>query len=365
MKPTKVDLQGIESRIVALPLPAAVYTGLAAGLKGSIYFLEIPESGRFGERGATLSRWTLEERKTEKLAEHVESFELSANGEKMLLALSRPRSETGDTPPGGGGQPAWVIAPANAPVKAGEGVLSLADMKVRVDPPAEWEQMYHEVWRIERAYFYDPNFHGTDTVAEENHFEPYVASMASRADLNYIFQEMLGAFSVGHLRGTGGAIPEAKKVPGGLLGADYEIKNNRYCIAKIYTGGPFNPRDKAPLAQPGLNVNVGDCILAIEGEDLTAAVDIQQPLESTAGKVISLRIGSSDGKNAHDISVTPVASEAGLRLVDWIESNQKKVDELSGGKLAYVYLPDTGRRRVHQFQPLLLRPDREAGRGHR
>jgi tricorn protease len=340
-KPVKVDLDGIEKRIVALPLPTGVYESVTGGLKGSIYFTERPESGRFGDRGATLSRWTPEDRKTEKLAEHVEKFELSANGEKMLLALGHPRPDGSEPPPGGGPKPTWVIVPANAPVKAGEGALSFADVKMRVEPHAEWAQMYHEVWRIERAFFYDSNFHGTNTVADEKKYEPYVESIASRADLNYIFQEMLSAFSVGHLRGNGGQIPDAKHVPGGLLGADYVIKNNRYCIAKIYTGGDFNPRDKAPLAQPGLNVKVGDCILAIEGQDLTADMDIQQPLEGTAGKVISVRIAGEDGK-PRDISVTPIASEAALRNVDWIEGNQKKVDQLSGGKLAYVYLPDTG-----------------------
>jgi tricorn protease len=341
-KPVKVDLEGIEDRIVAMPLPASVYTGLTAGLKGSIYFTERPESGRSNDRGATLSRWTPEERKTEKLSEHVEAFELSANGEKMLLALGHPRPEGAPMPPAGGGKPTWVIVPANAPVKAGEGALSFGDVKMRVEPHAEWAQMYHEVWRIERAFFYDPNFHGTNTVADEKKYQPYVESIASRADLNYIFQEMLSAFSVGHLRGNGGQIPDAKHVPGGLLGADYEIKGNRYCIAKIYTGGDFNPREKAPLAQPGLNVKVGDCILDINGQELTAEMDIQEPLEGTAGKVISLRIAGEDGKNPRDISVTPVASEAAMRNVDWIEGNQKKVDRLSGGKLAYVYLPDTG-----------------------
>jgi len=341
-KPVKVDLEGIEKRIVAMPLPASVYTGLAGGLKQSIYFTEEAESGRFTGGGATLSRWTPEERKTEKLADHVEHFELTANAEKMLLALGHPRPDGSDLPPGGGPKPTWVIVPANAPVKAGEGVLSFADVKMRVDPHAEWAQMYHEVWRIERAFFYDPNFHGTNTVADEKKFEPYVQSIASRADLNNIFQEMLSAFSVGHLRGNGGQIPNAKKVPGGLLGADYEIKGNRYCIAKIYTGGDFNPRDKAPLAQPGLNVKVGDCILDLNGQELTADMDIQQPLEGTSGKVISVRIGNADGKNARDISVTPIPSEAALRNVDWIDGNQKKVDQLSGGKLAYVYLPDTG-----------------------
>ncbi len=342
VKPVKVDLAGIESRIVALPLPPAAYTGLEAGLKGSIYFLEIPTSGRFGGGGATLSRWTLEDKKTEKLAEHVENFQVSANGEKMLLAIASHGPEDGSGGPGGGGPPAWIIAPANVPVKPGEGALNLGDVKVKVNPPEEWAQMYHEVWRIERAYFYDPSFHGTDTVADEHHFEPYVASIASRADLNYIFQEMLGAFSVGHLRGNGGEIPEAKKVPGGLLGADFEIRNNRYCVKKIYTGGLFNPREKAPLAQPGLNIAVGDCIVAIEGQELTGEMDIQQLLEGTAGKVINVRVGSGEGKNARDVSVTPVGSEATLRNIDWIESNQKKVDKLSDGKLAYVYLPDTG-----------------------
>jgi tricorn protease len=338
VKPIKVDLAGIESRIVALPLPAANYAALAAGKKGSIYFLE--ETAPAGTPGGslTLSRWMLEDRKTEKLAEHVESFQISADGEKMLLAISHRNPESME----GGGPPSWVIVPANAPVKPGDGDLSFADLKVHVDPAAEWMQMYHEVWRIERSYFYDPHFHGTDTVADERRFEPYVASIASRADLNYIFQEMLGAFSVGHLRGFGGKIPTGPHIPGGLLGADYAINNNRYCLAKIYTGGRFNPHAKAPLAQPGLNVAVGDCIVAINGMDLDASVDIQRPLEGTAGHVISLRIASADGKNPRDISVTPIASEATLRNIDWIEGNQEKVDKLSDGKLAYVYLPDTG-----------------------
>jgi tricorn protease len=342
VKPIKVDLAGIENRIVALPLPTADYVALAAGKKGSIYFLQNTDPVGTEGGAPTLSRWILEDRKTEKLAERVDSFEISADGEKMLLAMSNRKPDAADAPPGGGGPPTWVIVPANAPVKPGEGALSFADLQAHVDPAAEWMQMYHEVWRIERAYFYDPHYHGTDTAADERRFEPYVASIASRADLNYIFQEMLGAFSVGHLRGTGGAIPTAKHVPGGLLGSDYAINNNRYCLAKIYTGGKFNPTAKAPLAQPGLSVAAGDCILAINGLDLDASIDIQKPLEGTAGHVISLRVASADGKNPRDISVTPVATEAGLRNIDWIEGNQRKVDQLSAGKLAYVYLPDTG-----------------------
>ena len=177
---------------------------LGTGLKGSIYFLSAPPATEDIDGTGTLSRWTEEDRKTEKLAEHVESFELSADGNKMLLAIAKAKD---DNTPGEGGPPTWVVAPADAPIKPGDGVLNLSDLKVRVEPKAEWAQMYHEVWRIERAYFYDSNFHGTDTVADEKRFEPYVAAIALRADLNYIFQEMLGALSVGHLRGHGGRFP--------------------------------------------------------------------------------------------------------------------------------------------------------------
>jgi tricorn protease len=341
-KLTKVDLNGIETRAVALPLPSAAYLALAAGTHGSLYFLVRSELGRAEDRAATLSRWTLEDRKTEKLAERIEHFELSADGEKMLLAVSNRKPDGPPEPAGEETKPTWVIVPASAPVKAGDGALVLTALQVRVDPAAEWKQMYHEVWRIERSYFYDPNFHGAPTVADERRYEPYVASIASRADLNYIFQDMLGEFSVGHLRGGGGAIPRAHRVPGGLLGADYAVRGNRYCLAKIYSGGDFNPHENAPLAQPGLNLGAGDCILAINGQELLSSVDIQQPLEGTAEHAITLRVASGNGGKVRDVTVVPVASEANLRHTDWIESNRRKVDQMSGGKLAYVYLPNTG-----------------------
>ena len=348
-KPIKVDLNGIESRAVALPLPSAAYLALAAGTHGSLYFLVRSEVGRTEDRAATLSRWTLEDRKTEKLAERIEYFELSADGEKMLLAVSNRKPDAPPEPAGEEARPTWVIVPANAPMKSGEGTLALTALQVRVDPAAEWMQMYHEVWRIERSYFYDPNFHGAPTVADERRYEPYVASIASRADLNYIFQEMLGEFSVGHLRGGGGAIPRAHRVPGGLLGADYAIHGNRYCLAKIYSGGDFNPHENAPLAQPGLNLRAGDCILAINGQELSSSEDIQQPLEATAEHAITLRIAPGNGGKVRDVTVVPVATEASLRHTDWIDSNRRKVEQMSGGKLAYVYLPNTGGEGFRDF----------------
>lgn len=347
---TAIDLAGlslstIAMRTVPLPLPPRGYSALRAGKPGMLYFLE-REAERFqGPRTATLSRWVLEDRKKEELTKHVASFELTADGEKMLIATLPPSA---DMPSAGGDAPKpkyAIVAAGKMKADASDdekGELDLSSLSVRTDPKAEWAQMYREVWRIQRAYFYDPGFHGVDTVAAEQRYRPYVDGLQSRGDLNYVFQEMLTGLSVGHLRGSGGAIPSADKVPGGLLGADYVVRGNRYCIGRIYAGSPWAPEIKAPLGQPGLNVKPGDCILAINGDPLTATTDIQQPLEGTAGKAVTLRIAAANGGAARDVVVVPAKSESELRNLAWIEDNRRKVDQLSGGKLAYVYLPDTG-----------------------
>jgi tricorn protease len=347
--PTAIDLadlpvEAIARRIVALPLPAGQYRDLQAGKPGTLYFLRASDESGDGDGAprATLARWTLEDKKSEPLAENVAQYELSADGQKLLVGFAP--SGPPAAPGGAARRPSYVIAAADKPVKASDpdGRLKLESLEVRVDPPAEWAQMYREVWRIERAYFYDPAFHGYDTVAAERRLQPYLASIQSRADLNYLFQEMLTGFSIGHLRGSGGAIPNPRRVPGGLLGADYTIRAGHYCISKIYDGGSWSPDARAPLAQPGLNVALGDCILAINGNAIGADMDIQQPLEGLAGQAAVLRIAPAGGGAPRDVTVLPIASEARLRNLDWIEGNRRRVAELSGGKLAYVYLPDTG-----------------------
>jgi len=337
-KPVRIDLEHIEDRVVALPLPPAGYADLQAGKEGTLYLLE--GGGRFGaERGWTLTRFELKTKKPEKLADHLAGFDLSFDGKKMLLEMAQRES---DDPLASGPAPTFLIVPADAPAKLGEGKLDLSRMEVRVDPRAEWRQMFHEIWQIERSFFYDPHYHGVDTVAEEAKFKPYLDQVGSRSDLNYLFQEMLGDFSIGHLRGLGGAIPRANHVPGGLLGADYEIVDGRYRIKRIYTGEHWNPDAHAPLAEPGLKVVAGDFILAIGGEDLRGSDDIQRLLEGTAGTQVVLKIASdASGKGTHDVSVTPIGGDLNLRNLAWIEANRHKVQELSGGKLAYIYLPDT------------------------
>ena len=346
-KPVKVDLEHLEDRAVALPLPPASYTGLAAGKEGTLYLLE--GGGRFAsEHGQTLTRFVLKTKKSEKLADHIAGFDLSFDGEKMLLSMAHEEPE--GAPTGTGPAPTFVIVPADSPVKPGEGKLDLSKMEVRVDPRAEWRQMFHEIWQIERSFFYDPHYHGVDTVAAEAKYKPYLDEVGSRSDLNYLFQEMLGDFSIGHLRGTGGTIPRPHHVPGGLLGADYEIVSGRYRIQRIYTGEHWNPRAHAPLAEPGVNVKAGDFILAIDGKDLTGSDDIQRLLEGTAGTQVVLKIAAdASGKDSHDVTVTPIADDLTLRNLAWIEANRRKVQELSAGKLAYVYLPDTAQGGLTNF----------------
>lgn len=338
-KPVNIDLEHLEDRAVALPLPPNAYTDLAAGKEGTLYLLE--GGGRFQtERGQTLTRFDLKTKKSEKLADHIAGFDLSFDGNKMLLEIAQGESEAAQA--AGGAVPTFVIVPADAPVKPGEGKLELSRMEVRVDPRAEWRQMFHEIWQIERSFFYDPHYHGVDTVAEEAKFKPYLDQVGSRSDLNYLFQEMLGAFSIGHLRGFGGTIPHPNRVPGGLLGADYEIANGRYRIKRIYTGEHWNPQAHAPLAQPAVKIAEGDFILAVGGQDLSGSDDIQRLLEGTAGTQVTLRIASdASGKDARNVTVTPIGDDLSLRNLAWIEANRRKVQELSGGKLAYIYLPDT------------------------
>jgi tricorn protease len=338
-KPVKIDLEHLQDRAIALPLPPRDYTGLAAGKEGILYLLE--SGGRFqGEHGQTLTRFVLKTKKPEKLADHIAGFDLSFDGNKMLLEMAHDEPEGPQAAEGP--VPTFVIVPADAPVKHDEGKLELSKMEVRVDPRAEWRQMFHEIWQIERSFFYDPHYHGVDTVAAEAKYKPYLDEVGARSDLNYLFQEMLGDFSIGHLRGNGGTIPHPNRVRGGLLGADYEIVDGRYRIEHIYTGEHWNPQAHAPLADPGVSVREKDFILAIGGRDLSGSDDIQRLLEGTAGTQVVLKIATdASGKDAHDVTVTPIADDLSLRNLAWIEVNRRKVQELSAGKLAYVYLPDT------------------------
>jgi tricorn protease len=331
-KPTKVDLDGIGQRIIALPLPARNYTGLSAGKAGTIFLeekstLPILDSPGGPQAGpATATKFDLAKRKADKLLDGVDAFVVAAGGEKALY-------KQGDK---------WFIAAVTDGPPKPEKPLQTDEMEVRVDPRAEWKQMYRDVWRLQRDFLYDPHAHGLDLKAAREKYAVFLDGIQNRADLNYLFHEMLGNLVLGHTYIFGGDTPETPKVKGGLLGADYKVENGRFRIARIYSGENWNPQLRAPLTQPGVNVKEGNYLLEVNGKELKATDNVYRPFEATAGKAVTIKVGPNpDGTGSREDTVVPVESETALRNLAWIEDNRRKVDKLSGGKVAYVYLPDT------------------------
>jgi tricorn protease len=322
-----IDFEGILQRTLALPIPSANYVGLSAGKAGELFLAQMPlVEINYGPPNLTVLKFDLKSRKTQPIVSGVSDFALSFNGEQMLYHQGAH----------------WFITSSEGPVKPGAGILKTGDMEAHVMPREQWKQMYHEVWRIERAFFYDPDFHGLNIDAAEKEFAAYLPGIVSRDDLNFLFEEMLSYISVGHMFVRGGHQPPVPKVTVGLLGADYRIENERYRFSKIYSGENWNPHLHAPLTQPGVNVRAGEYLLAVNGRELHGTDNIYSFFQDTAGKQVTLRVGPNPNvTGSRNVTVIPVDSEHALRNVDWIERNLHRVNQLSGGQLGYVYLPDT------------------------
>ena len=340
----KIDFANILQRVLAIPMPARRYAGLQVAKAGVLLAIETPPAGP-DVQGATVHRYDLKARRADVAMSGTSFFEMSFNGEKALcrqgarwsIVALRPMA-----PAGAAGGAASAGAAAGPPSGGGSGALQTDGIEVKVDPRAEWKQMYRDVWRIEREYFYDPNYHGLDLAAAEKRYAPFLEGIAARVDLNYLFREMLGEISVGHMYISGGEFPDVKRVPTGLLGADYSVENGRYRFARVYNGENWNPQLRAPLTQPGVNVVAGEYLLEVNGRDVKATENVHAFFEALSGKSVRLRVGPNPGgEGSREVTVVPVASEGALRNLAWIESNRRHVDTLTGGKVAYVYMPDT------------------------
>ena len=331
---TKVDLDGIQQRILALPIPPRNYVSLVAGKTGVILLGEGgPAANPSAQQPPVLRsvwRFTLETRKTEDVLHGASSIATSFDGEKLLY-------KKGD---------GWFIAtggdlnPGAADGTPGK-PLHIDGMEARVDPRAEWRQMYAETWRIEREFFYDPHFHGLDLKKISAKYEPYVNGLSTRSDLTYLQQEMLGEMTVGHMF-IRGPHKDSNEPKNGLLGANYTIDHDRYKFAHIVQGGNWNPQMYSPLTQPGVNVREGEYLLAVNGVQLHATSNLYAAFEGLAGKQTSITVGpNADGSASRDVLVVPVDSETAMRSQEWIEGNIRRADQLSNGQVAYVYLPNT------------------------
>ncbi|PCI61761.1 MAG: peptidase S41 [Kordiimonadales bacterium] len=329
-KTTKVDLEGLSDRMVALPVAERSYGSLNVASDGALFFMEFTQPGISNEPSrtpftATLKRFDFKSKKAKTAMERIQGYTFSEDRKTILVV-----TPGGNLKSGKAGK-----SVETKPVKTG-------DVRAFITPQEEWAQIFDEVWRLQKQYFYDAGMHGLDWDAMYRKYQPLVAHAGTRAELNTILVDLISEQQVGHNRTGGGDQFRDPRSNTGLLGANLRIENGKYRIGEIFTGEKWNPFLKAPLAAPGIGAKTGDYIHAVNGTALAANDNIYAHFAGTVGKQVTLSV-SSDGnaENAKDIVVEPVANEGQLRHWEWVESNRKKVDELSDGKVGYVYLPNT------------------------
>ncbi len=319
-----IDLEGMENRIVDLPVKAGNYSQL--GFAGDELLLYV-DNGTSTDGSGKLHKYNMKKRADEEVMD-LNGYGISANGKKMIYA-------TGDN---------WFISDAGEKPAPGKGQLDVNAIQVKIDPPAEWVDIFDEAWRVNRDYFYDPGMHGANWPAIKKKYAVFLPDLSCRRDLNVVFQMMFSELVIGHhfITDGGDRYYSPKTISGGLLGADYSIENNRYRIKKIYGGLNWNPNLKSPLTEPGVNAKVGDYLLAVNGSNVTADANLYQYFENTAGKLTELTIGpNANSEASRTVKVVPVANETDLRNRDWVEGNLRKVTEATNGQVAYVYVPNT------------------------
>ncbi len=330
----RIDFKGLLARAVPLPIKAANYVGLSAGKTGQIYLQKAKQALLDPEEIGPVSiiSFDLGTRKSKTVIKGITRFELAADGKKMLYHKGKD----------------WFIADARHGAKPKS--LDTASLKVFVEPAREWAQMYRDAWRMQRAFFYNPNYDGLDVKAAEKEFAHYLPGIASRDGLTFLFREMMSYMSVGHMFVEGGYRPTMQQIHVGLLGANYAVEHGRYRITRIFTGGTWNPDAYAPLAQPGLKVRTGDYLLAVNGTPIHGNQNIYKAFQDLAKVDVTLTVGPNpDMRGSHQITVKTIPSESKLRHIAWIDHNMALVDKLSHGQLGYVYLPDTANGGYRNF----------------
>jgi tricorn protease len=331
--PTRIDFSHMRRRMVALPIPQADYVGLRALPGRRLILLKAPSIPPISSplRFAVL-RYSIVKRKLTKLQGNVHVFHLAEDGRRMLVATAKH----------------WFVESTFG--KAVRHQLPVSRMIVRVVPLASWAEMYHDVWRMEHTYFYSPIFDGTPIDRVASVFARYLPGVGSRHGLNILFREMLSYLAVGHMFVRGGMSPQTLHVGVGLLGARYKIEHGRYRIVKILRGGEWNPHLYAPLSQPGLDIHVGDYVLAVDGHEIRAPESIYKAFQGLANMDVLLTVAPhADGSGARNVVVRTIADEAPLNLAAWVDHNIRVVSRLSDGRLGYVYLPNTGGAGLRYF----------------
>jgi tricorn protease len=335
-----IDLEGIQNRVVALPVAPASVTGLGAA-KGFLYYSSQAVQGLSGPlpgEESALHAYDFKERKEKTLIEGIDRWAISFDGTKILYEAN-----------GGYG---IIDAKPDAPKKPGDGSLNLGGLRAEIDPPAEWKEMFNEVWRQERDFFFEPSMNGVNWEAIRDKYAPLVPYAANRYDLTYILGEIIGELSNSHTYVGGGDQPDLHPVNVGLLGVDFELDSASgiYRFKKIYPGENWNPQSRSPLTEPGIDVREGDYLLAVNGRALHAPQNPYELFVNTANETTAITVNSKpDAEGARTLPVKPIADEAQLRENYMIESNRKKVDAATHGRVGYIYIPDMGGPGLNAF----------------
>jgi len=317
----RIDFDGIERRVLPVEIPLRDYVTLQAGPEEVVFYAErVPN-----QPGLTLHKYELKTRTAKPYITPVQTHTFSADGMKLLYQSG----------------PVWGVVDTSRPAKVGDGKIDTV-IQMRIDPRAEWQQIFREAWRFQRDFFYAPNLHGANWDQVYRMYKPWVAHVGHRSDLTYLLDILGGEVSVGHSFSLNPFPIGRQSERIGLLGVDVEPENGFYRIKQIYTGESWNPDLRAPLDAPGIDVREGDYILEVNNQEIPCSRNFYRFFAGTAGRQVSLRVNDKASKEGSRlVTVVPVAYEYPLRLRRWVEENRRKVDELSGGKLAYVYLPNT------------------------
>jgi tricorn protease len=358
-KDFRIDLTGIMNRVVALPIPPANMRGLNAA-KDTVYYVTTPVAGLSGPlAGETpaIHAFDLKERKDSVLIAQADHYALSFDGAKLLYSAPKEAAggEEEEEEAGPGARTYGIIdakPPEKEPHKVGEGALNLSTMRAEVNPVEEWSQIFHEVWRQQRDYFFETSMSGVDWPREREKYAPLLPHVATRFDLNYVLGEMIGELSTSHTYVGGGDYPDLKPVSVGLLGVDFEVDaaHGLYRIKKIYPGENWQPSLRSPLTEPGVDVKEGDYLLAVNGRPLRVPQNPYQLFVNTANENVTLTVNSKPGEEgARNVVVKPIASEFSLHEFDMINTNRKKVEEATGSRVGYVYIPDMSGAGLNAF----------------
>ena len=345
----QIDFDGLQGRIISVPgVPERQYSVLKAGPSGTVFYLEAGAGGGRGAAGggSTLHRYRLSDRRSASFMTGVAEYDVSADGRKLLYRTGGAGGGRGGRGAGaeaaGGAAGLFIVDADRNPPQAGQGRIT-ASLRMYLEPKEEFKQIFTEGWRHQRDYLYVQNAHGSDWPKMKQMYGALLPFVNHRADLNYLLDNMGAELAVGHSYVRGGDMPDVPQSPGGLLGADFTVENGRYKITRIYDNESWNPDLRAPLAAPGVEVSVGDYILAINGIELRAPDNIFRLLDGTANRQTVLAVSNKPLlEGARTVTVLPVASEQALRTRAWVEHNRRLVDKLSNGQLAYVYIPNTG-----------------------